>query len=47
MKKEKYEKREDVEEEDIYTEEGVEEHFDDDMISSAEEGFMIGYLCAG
>lgn len=29
---------------DIYTEEGVNEFFDNDEIDSKEEGFMIGYL---
>ena len=31
---------------DIYNEEYVEDSMDDDLISSAEEGFMIGYLGA-
>ena len=34
------------EEFDIYTEEGVECYIDDDSISAAEEGFMMGYLGA-
>ena len=34
------------EEFDIYTEEGIENYVDDDSISSAEEGFMLGYLDA-
>ena len=38
------EKVEGDEEFDIYTEEGMETYVDDDGISSAEEGFMIGYL---
>lgn len=29
---------------DIYTEEGVNEFFDNDEIDSREEGFMLGYL---
>lgn len=33
-----------MEEEDIYTEDGVSCCSDDDEISSWEEGFMIGYL---
>lgn len=32
--------------EDIYCEEKVEDFSDDDEITSAEEGFMIGYLAA-
>ena len=31
---------------DIYTEEGVEECFENDEIDSREEGFMIGYLAS-
>jgi len=31
---------------DIYTEEGVDEFFENDEISSREEGFMLGYLDA-
>ena len=31
---------------DMYTEEGVDECFDNDEISSMEEGFMLGYLAA-
>lgn len=34
------------EELDIYTEKGMENYVDDDMISDSEEGFMIGYLGA-
>ena len=34
----------DVEDCDIYEDEGVEELFDADEISDAEEGFMFGYL---
>lgn len=34
------------EEYDIYTEEGIESYADDDSISPAEEGFMLGYLAA-
>lgn len=33
-------------EEDIYSEEGIEQFKDDDCISNEENGFMIGYLCA-
>ena len=33
-----------LDEYDIYEDEGVEEIFDADGISSQEEGFMIGYL---
>jgi len=29
---------------DIYTEEGLDEYFENDEISSREEGFMLGYL---
>ena len=36
-----------VEEEyDIYSSEGTEDYVDNDAISSAEEGFMMGYLAA-
>ena len=31
---------------DIYTEEGAESSMDDDAISSAEHGFVMGYLQA-
>ena len=31
---------------DIYSEEGVEEKFDEELISSTEEAFMLGYLAA-
>ena len=31
---------------DIYTEEGIVEYFENDEISSREEGFMLGYLDA-
>lgn len=34
---------EDVPEEDVYSEDGVEELLDDDELSAAEEGFMRGY----
>ena len=34
------------EELDIYTEEGMENYVDDDTITSAEQGFMRGYLGA-
>ena len=44
-KKRKYPERE-FEEHDIYTEEGVEEYSENDVISSNEEGFMLGYLAA-
>lgn len=33
-----------MEEEDIYTAEGIDFSYDDDGISSWEEGFMKGYL---
>lgn len=29
---------------DIYTEEGVDEYFENDEINGSEEGFMLGYL---
>ncbi len=31
---------------DIYTKEGLSNSFDEGLISSAEEGFMLGYLMA-
>ncbi len=31
-------------EEDIYTDEGIDSSLDDDEISASEEGFMQGYL---
>ena len=34
------------EEGDIYTEYGVEQEIDNDGLSAAEEGFMMGYLWA-
>lgn len=33
-------------EKDIYSKLGADEFVDDDVISSEEHGFMIGYLCA-
>jgi hypothetical protein len=33
-----------VSEEDIYSEENLEEMYDDDTISAGEYGFMMGYL---
>ena len=33
-------------EEDIYTNEGIDSSLDDDEISASEEGFMQGYLCS-
>ena len=33
--------------EDIYTEDGVKEMFDDDSLTAEECGFMIGYIQAG
>lgn len=32
---------------DFYTEERVEDCFDNDEITTAEQGFMIGYIMAG
>lgn len=37
---------EEIEEKDIYTQEGVESYSEDDAISDVEEGFMLGYLAA-
>lgn len=37
---------EEIKEKDIYTFEGVENYFEDDELSSEEEGFMCGYLAA-
>jgi len=34
----------DLEDNDIYTEEGIENSIDEDEISSIEQGFMLGYL---
>ncbi|MBI2523007.1 hypothetical protein HYW19_01330 [Candidatus Woesearchaeota archaeon] len=34
------------EEQDIYTEEGIDGYMDDDSISPSEQGFMKGYLGA-
>ena len=34
------------EEQDIYTEEGIDVYMDDDIISPSEQGFMRGYLGA-
>ena len=39
MEKELYER-------DIYTSEGVQSYFEDDELSTEEEGFMQGYLAA-
>lgn len=33
-------------EKDIYTQEGVENYFENDELSNGEEGFMVGYLGA-
>ena len=33
-------------ENDIYSKLGADEFMDDDVISSEEHGFMMGYLCA-
>jgi len=33
-----------IEDKDIYTEEGIENSIDEDEISSTEQGFMLGYL---
>jgi len=33
-------------EQDIYSEDGVESYMDDDEIAEREEGFMVGYLGA-
>jgi len=38
---------EDEMDEDIYTEDGVEEMFDDDSLTAEEYGFMVGYIQAG
>ncbi len=35
-----------MEDNDIYSEKGVEDYFDHDCISAEEEGFMMGYLGA-
>ena len=35
-----------VKDEDIYTEEGIDNYIDDDLISPSEQGFMMGYLYA-
>jgi hypothetical protein len=35
-----------LEDQDIYTEEGVTTKLEDESIDSSEEGFMIGYLAA-
>jgi len=35
---------EDFEDNDIYTEEGIENYIDEDEISTVEQGFMLGYL---
>jgi len=40
------EEKEELEELDIYTEEGIDEFVDDDSISPTEQGFMKGYLGA-
>ena len=44
MRKDVFEEDMDMEEEDIYTEKGLEFSYDDDEISSWEEVFMKGYL---
>ena len=31
---------------DIYSKKGADDYVDEDIISSEEHGFMIGYLCA-
>lgn len=41
-----YEEDDISEDKDIYTEEGLEEEEDRDGITSAEQGFMFGYLAA-
>lgn len=33
--------------EDIYTQQGVEDQFDDDSLTAEELGFMVGYIQAG
>ena len=40
------EENEELEELDIYTEEGIDEYVDNDGISPTEQGFMKGYLGA-
>ena len=35
-----------LEEYDIYTEEGVENYMEDDLMSAEEQAFMVGYLSA-
>ena len=46
MKKDIVTIEEESEEKDIYTREGVENFFENDELSSEEEGFMCGYLAA-
>ena len=36
--------KENFEDKDIYTEEGIENYIDEDEISTMEQGFMLGYL---
>lgn len=36
--------KENFEDKDIYTEEGIENYVDEDEISTMEQGFMLGYL---
>ena len=46
-RKKKYQDIEcEFEEADIYTEKGVKNYSEDDIISPNEEGFMLGYLAA-
>ncbi len=35
-----------ITEQDVYSEEGIEEALEEDSITCGEEGFMRGYLCA-
>jgi hypothetical protein len=46
LKKEVIRMKEEIEEKDIYTFEGVESYFENDELSGNEEGFMCGYLSA-
>lgn len=48
MEKQKFKEFEEekFEDQDIYTEEGIEEYSEDDVISPFEEGFMLGYLAS-
>ena len=43
---EEVEELNELEEMDIYTEEGIDEYVEDDSISPTEQGFMKGYLGA-